>query len=221
MLANTEGGNTNDKNLDFYNNIGVDPFRLMAEVGGFDSYVDLELVYEYIKDAKALVELGAGYGRCIDFLIKKKYRGQIFGVEYSPMLAMHLSDHYSQHAKILQQDIKKLKLPIKVDIALWMWSGFIDFTEIEQQHCINILSAQLNDGGKLIMDLPKFGVQTFAQHSDKQHIHFESPYGSLDCFIPNLENLEKYALVGGFKKVTMKDYKTATEKERSLYILYK
>lgn len=221
MQANFEEGNNNDKNLDFYNNIGVDPFKLMAEVGGFDSYVDLEFVYPYITNTKALLELGAGYGRCIDFLIKKKYEGKIFAIEYSPMLAMHLSDHYSKYAKILQQDIKKLKLPSQVDIALWMWSGFIDFTEKEQQHCINIIFDQLNNDGKLIMDLPKFGIQTFAQHADKQHIHYESPYGNLDCFIPNLENIEKYALVGGFKNVTMKDYKTATKKERSLYVLYK
>ena len=71
------------------------------------------------------------------------------------------------------------------------------------------------------MDLPRFGVQNFAHHTDKQHLHFESPYGNLDCFIPNLENIEKYAQNVGFKKVTIKDYKTATEKERSLYILFK
>ncbi len=221
MQANSLKGNNNDKNIDFYNNIGVDPFKIMAEIGGFDSFIDLELAYEYIKNTNAVVELGAGYGRCIDFLKKKKYKGKIYAVEYSNTLAMHLKDNYTPHATILQQDIKKLKLPTKVDIALWMWSGFIDFTESEQQECIEIVCGQLNEGGKIIMDLPRFGVQTFAQHADKQHIHFESPYGNLDCFIPNLENIEKYAQKAGFKKVAMKDYKTATEKERSLYILYK
>ena len=221
MQADTLGGNNNNKNIDFYNNIGVDPFKIMAEIGGFDSFVDLELAYEYIKNTKSVVELGAGYGRCIDFLIKKKYKGKIYAVEYSHILALHLNDNYTQHATILQQDIKKLKLPSQVDIALWMWSGFIDFTEIEQQNCIEIIYSQLNEGGKIIMDLPRFGVQTFAQHTDKQHIHFESPYGNLDCFIPNLENIENYAHKAGFKKVTFQDYKTDTDKERSLYVLFK
>lgn len=215
------GHNDNDKNIDFYNNIGVAPFKSMAEKGGFDNFIDLEVAYEYFKDSKTLVELGAGYGRCLEFLISKQYSGKIYAVEYSSILAEHLVNQYSANATILELDIKKLQLPTAVDVALWMWSGFIDFTPDEQQHSVQLVYNQLNNEGKLLIDVPRFGVQTIANHSDEQHIHFQTSYGSLNCFIPNFENISHYAQVAGFESVKMIDYKTETQKERSLYILFK
>ncbi|HEX8547462.1 MAG TPA: class I SAM-dependent methyltransferase [Cytophagaceae bacterium] len=204
----------------FYNNLGIDPFKLLAEVGGFSTYTDLELAYPFIKQSKSILELGAGYGRCVDFLIQKKYKGRVIAVEQSPILIDHLKDRFPT-IEILQEDIKKLQLKQKVDAALWMWSGFIDFSREEQQKSIRLVSSHLSQKGVLVIDLPRLGYQTIAQHTDSQHLHFESPFGNLECFLPTLDDIKFYASEAQFKTVIPKDYLTATEKERTLFILQK
>lgn len=211
----------NDRNIDFYNNIGVDNFKSMAEQGGFKDYVDLQLVYPYIKDCKSLVELGAGYGRCLQFLISKNFTGKLIGVEYSPVLYQYLIKHFTGTATILQKDIKSLQLDPKVEAALWMWSGFIDFTKAEQQQTISLMFNNLTSGGRLVLDVPRCGIQTIADHIDSQYIHFETEYGTLDCYIPNNEDVNRYAAAAGFQRVETINYATDTDKQRSLFILVK
>ena len=209
----------NDRNIDFYNNIGIDNFKSMAVKGGFDGFKDLQIVFPYIKNCSSLVELGAGYGRCLEFLISKDFRGKLIGVEYSPILYQHLATYFDGKATILQQDIKRLKLETPVDAALWMWSGFIDFTQEEQQHTISLLFKNLTEDGKLVLDVPQIGTKTIAEHIDTQHIHYETAYGTLDCYIPSAEDINNYARVAGFVHVENVNYLTDTDKQRSLFIL--
>lgn len=211
----------NDSNLPFYTNLGVDHFKMLAEVGGFDKYKDLELIYPYIKNSSFLLELGAGYGRCLEFLKKKKYKGKIFAIEQSSLLVGHLKEFYEEMAEILQTDIKSINIPHNVDVALWMWSGFIDFSREEQKNTLKRLSSLINTGGKIIIDLPKLGFQTIAQHGDFNHLHFESPFGNLDCYLATEKDMEEYALEGGFSNVKSFDYFTSTDKERTIFILEK
>jgi hypothetical protein len=211
----------NDQNLEFYNNIDIDPFKLLAQVGGFNTFNDLELAFPHIVKSDSILEIGAGYGRCLDFLIRKKYPGKIIAVEQSEKLAAYLSLHYKHRAEIIHENIKALHLSVKVDAALWMWSGLIDFSAEEQLQSIKNISAVLNAGGKLVIDLPRSGVQTIAQHHDKKNISFESPYGTLMCYIPDAEDISRYAEAADFKKVLQQDYCTSTDKQRTLFILEK
>lgn len=214
-------GRMNELNLEFYDNLGVDPFKLLAEVGGFNTYTDMELVYPHIKNAKSILELGAGYGRCIDFLIARRYKGKIIAVEQSAKLASYLFDHYDNKVEILQRDIKELRLKEKVDAALWMWSGFIDFSPEEQEQSITRVAGFLNKDGKLVIDLPKIGFQTIAKHQDDKNVSFESPFGNLKCYIPDTADIKKYSDAAGFKNVFHQHYFTSTDKERTLYIFEK
>lgn len=209
----------NDKNLDFYNNIGIDPFKLLAEVGGFDSYKDMELVFPYIKNYTSIIELGAGYGRCIEFLLKNKFKGKIVAVEQSPVLAAHLRDNFFSQVEIIEEDIKKLALRERIDVALWMWSGFIDFSREEQMEMIRKVKSFLNPNGKIILDLPRPGVQTIAQHTDPKHLSFESPFGNLQCYLPDYDDMKEYANNAGYVSLEKIDYLTSTDKERTVYII--
>jgi phospholipid N-methyltransferase len=211
----------NNKNFNFYNNLGVDPFKKLAAIGGFSSYKDLELSYPYIKDAKSILELGAGYGRCLDFFIENKYTGKLIAVEQSGPLVEYLNQHYSSKAKILREDIKSLKLDEKVDVALWMWSGVIDFSKEEQVTTIQKISSYLSEKGKLVIDIPKLGYKTYATHTGEQSLHLDSSYGTLDCYIPSEMEMKEIRDVSGFKELKTIQYSTPTEKERTLYILSK
>jgi SAM-dependent methyltransferase len=211
----------NEKNFDFYKNLGVDPFKKLSVIGGFNSFTDLELCYPIISEAKSILELGAGYGRCLDFFIEKKFKGKLIAVEQSEPLVQYLKEHYSPRVEILQEDIKTLKLKENVDAALWMWSGIIDFSKDEQLITTAHIVSLLNPGGKLIVDTPRIGFQTYATHSDQQTLHLDSSYGTLDCYIPNEKEMSEMKEKLKMSKLDVTHYKTATEKERTIYILTK
>jgi SAM-dependent methyltransferase len=211
----------NNSNFNFYNNLGVEPFKKLAVVGGFNSYKDLELCYPYIKNAQSILELGAGYGRCLDFFIKNNYHGKLIAIEQSEPLIKYLQAHYASKAEIIQKDIKSLELNEKVDVALWMWSGIIDFAKEEQLTTIQKISSFLSQKGKLIIDIPKIGFKTYATHEDSQNLHLDSSYGTLDCYIPNEKEMQEISNKSGFKELKIIQYSTPTDKERTIYILSK
>jgi SAM-dependent methyltransferase len=211
----------NDYNVNFYNNLGIAPFKLLAEAGGFNTFSDLEIAYPYVQNAGAILELGAGYGRCIDFLLERKYSGKIIAVERNARLAHYLKKNYTHKAEIIQDDIKSFDLKYPVDAALWMWSGFVDFSEEEQRQSIKRIYDLLSEQGKLLIDVPRIGFPTIATHHDEKYLVLESQYGTLKCYVPDRADMENYACSSGFAKVSSKHYLTSTQKHRTLFILYK
>jgi ubiquinone/menaquinone biosynthesis C-methylase UbiE len=222
----------NEKNFEFYNKLGVNPFMEFAIVGGFNTFVDLDLIYPFINKSKTILELGAGYGRCIEFFLKKGFNGKIIAVEQSAALIDHLKEKYLQFENIslLQEDIKNLQLSEKMDAALWMWSGLIDFSKEQQFLCLKKIFGILNDGGKIIVDTPKIGFTTITQHkigftavaeNDEKNLSFNTPFGELNCYIPDEKEMEEARKEIGFKAMKVINYKTATEKQRTIYIIEK
>lgn len=212
----------NEKNLDFYNNLGVDPFKELAVIGGFNSYIDLDILYPRIANAKSILEIGAGYGRCLDYFLKKDFNARLLAVEQSPVLIAYLNEKYcAGQVAIYPSDIKTLVLNEKVDAALWMWSGIIDFSREEQASTLKRINGMLQNGGKLFIDVPKIGFTTYAVHKDAKNLHLDSKYGTLDCFIPDKDDMEYYKQNGGFQKLDVLDYDTTTNKKRTLYIMEK
>lgn len=211
----------NDKNIQFYNNLGVEPFKKLSEIGGFSSHKDLELVFPYIEDSGSIVEVGAGYGRCLDFFINRGFEGKLIAVEKATPYLEYLRRHYSDRVEILDADVKKLELSEKVDTILWMFSGIIDFSKEEQVRTLKRLAGFLNEKGKLVVDIPKLGFRTYAEHQDEQHLRFDSEYGLLECYIPSLEDMTDYQELAGLSGFIRLDYATTSGKQRTIYILTK
>lgn len=211
----------NDNNIQFYNNLGVDPFKKLSEVGGFNTYKDLEVVYPYIDQAGSIVELGAGYGRCLDFFIRNQFKGKLIAVEKATPYLNYLQENYSDRVEVINEDIKKLSLQENADVILWMFSGIIDFSRDEQIEALKRLYKLLNPGGKLVIDIPRLGFKTYADHSDEQNLKFDSQYGLLECYIPSMEDIIDYQKQAGFANFIRLGYSTTTNKERTIYILTK
>lgn len=211
----------NDKNIHFYNNLGVDPLKELSEVGGFSSWKDLEEVYPYIQNVSSVLELGAGSGRCLDFFLHKGFKGHLIAVEKAESYLDYLRKNYSDKVEVIDQDIKKLRLKEKVDVILWMFSGIIDFSREEQIAALQNLSTLLNPEGKLIIDTPRIGFKTYAEHKDAQNLKLDSPYGLLECYIPNNEDIKEYVEKANFADFNRIDYNTTTQKARTIYILNK
>ncbi len=211
----------NDRNLLFYTNIGLDPFVELSEKGGFSAFKDLELIDSYIPTDASVLELGAGFGRCLTYFSGKGHKGKLTGVEFSLPLVEYLRGKFSNTVEILNADIKTLKLTQKYDVALWMWSGIIDFSREEQLNACKGLFELLNQGGRLFIDVPRMGIQTIANHIDSQNVVLTTSYGEIHAFIPNDADMEKIRKFSGFQKVVKMDYSTSTDKKRTIYILEK
>lgn len=213
--------NINKKNFNFYNQIGIDTFQSLAKTGGFNTFVDLEIAYRYIQPLENIIEIGAGYGRCIDFLFEKKHQGEIFAVEQSPVLCKHLRQKYQGGVNVIEGDIYDVSFDNQIDTALWMWSGIIDFSVDEQaaviKHLFDILSAK----GKLFIDIPRIGIKTIAEHMDQQRIKLKTDFGEIECYIPLSSEMKGYADGAGFLRIDEINYETATDKKRTMYILMK
>lgn len=220
MYSNTME-NVNKKNFNFYNQIGIDTFQSLAQTGGFNTFVDLEIAYRYIQPAENIVEIGAGYGRCLDFLFEKKHQGKIFAVEQSPVLCKHLRAKYLSGVEVIEGDIYDISFDHQIDTALWMWSGIIDFSVEEQAAVIKHLFDILSPKGKLFIDIPRIGIKTIADHIDQQRIRLTTDFGEIECYIPLSSEMKEYADRAGFSRVDEINYETATDKKRTMYILMK
>jgi SAM-dependent methyltransferase len=211
----------NDQNLLFYNNIGLDPFMELSVKGGFSSYKDMEMIASYIPADASVLELGAGFGRCLNYFIENGHKGKLTGIEYSKPLVKYLQEKFQGKAEILNADIKQLELKEKYDIALWMWSGIIDFSSEEQILSCKRIYDVLNANGRLFIDVPRLGVQTIANHLDHQHLVLTTEYGEIHAFIPDKHDMENIKEKVGFARLEKIEYATATDKKRTVYMLEK
>ncbi len=211
----------NKKNFNFYNTIGIDTFQTMAVQGGFNTYADLEMAAPYIQPDDTVLEIGAGYGRCIDFLLQRNHRGAVTAIEQSAVLCAHLRQYFTGLCTVIEGDIGLTDMATGFDLVLWMWSGILDFSKTEQAAVVRKLGAITHPGGRVLIDVPRMGVQTIANHTDQQHIKLTTAFGEVECYIPTAVEVRAYAEAAGFPQVLETDYETATGKQRTMYVLLK
>jgi trans-aconitate methyltransferase len=211
----------NDSNKIFYNTIPLDVFQSLTQQGGFDECLDLQLIEKYLSDSTSIMEVGAGYGRCIDFLLKKKYKAKILAIEQSSQLSFVLLEKYKNEptVEVIHEDIKTLVVSDKVDVVLWLFSGMLDFAKEEQPVVLKRLRSFLKDNGRLFLDVPQLAELTVAKYTSKQDVLMETPYGNIITFLPTFADIEVYAAQSGFSKVFVTHYSTGTEKKRSIFML--
>lgn len=213
---------TNKENFGFYQGIGIETFLDHAKRSGMELCPDMKLCWDELKDKDSVLEIGAGYGRCVKFLLDKGFKGAIYALEQSDALLGYLRNHFAaENVTPIENDLQHYAPPQKIGAALWMWSGILDFSPEEQARMVKHIYNMLENDGVLVVETPKMGIKTFGDHDDPQHLHVDAPYGRLDCYIPTADEMRQYSNSAGFSSFEQKDYKTSTEKERSLFILKK
>ena len=211
----------NDSNKIFYNTVPLDVFQSLTQQGGFVDCLDLKLIEKHIPISSSVMEVGAGYGRCVDFLLAKKQEGRIIAIEQSLQFSTVLLEKYKSQSnvQIINDDIKTLAVSDKVDVVLWLFSGMLDFAKEEQPIVLKRLRSFLKNEGKLFLDVPQLAELTVAKYTGKQDIVMETPYGNITTFLPALADIEEYASEAGFSHVSVIHYNTTTEKKRSIFML--
>lgn len=211
----------NKTNKDFYKNVPLSVFQGMTEQGGFSAYKDLKLIANHIPSESTVLELGAGYGRCVDFLLQQKHTGLIVAVEQSEPLFEVLRDKYSRvdNVNVLHEDLMTMKDQFQAGVVLWIFSGLLDFAKEEQLVVLKKIRSWVIDGGKVFIDIPQLSPLTIARYTGVQDIVMETAYGKIETFLPSQEDMKQYAIAAGFSSVAAIDYDTDTEKKRTMFIL--
>lgn len=194
--------------------------RGYAERGGLASGCDVETIFNTIRQARNLLDVGSGYGRVIDKLLKMDFSGELHALEKSSLLQETLKKNFGNKIKNYHCDILDFKTNLKFDAILSMWSGMSDFTPNEQARFIKKLASILTDNGKIIIDTSVWDQKPLnAIGLQSQNYIIEETNSILHGYIPTSEEIQKYAENAGLMIVEHFDYYTETNRRRLLYFL--
>jgi precorrin-6B methylase 2 len=210
----------NADNAELYEKMPLDFFMRMAAQGGLDTCNDVAAIESYINKASSILEIGAGYGRVIEFILKQNYNGQITAIERNYKLYQHLERLYSNKVTLVNADIQQVKLTSKYDLMLWMWTGICEFSKPEQQAVIKMLADYLAPNGFLIIDIIPIEFKT--QHTiayDKHNRIVSTPFGSDYGYFPDHFEIMEYIDNANLALHEQRVYYTSTNKEDHLYVI--
>jgi len=211
----------NSDNAAMYKKMPLKYFKQETIQGGLDNGCDVKAVTKYIKNAKSILEVGAGYGRVLNHVVKNTFRGELFAVEREPKLCAILKKRFPQ-IPIISADIRKFKIKHKFDLILWLWASLCDFSQVEQLPILKNLVSHLNTNGFLILDLIPTNCKIInAINHDKQNKTMRTPYGNNYGYFPSLEEIDLYTQKLNVLKKEIITYITKTNKKRHLYVLQK
>ncbi len=206
-------------NIDFYRNIQIEKFKELAGVTGFDTGVDIDQIFPQIKNAKAIAELGVGYGRAVQQLLDRGFEGKIYGIERVESFVDYMAKEYTNENLImLHQDIEELELPEKVDAVLWLWSGILEQNLEQQRDSICQIRKYLKTGGKLFIEAPQDKIKFVGMKINKHYIRVEMDWGTLDAYMPYEEDMQLIKEYCHYKSLEMIKYQSITGLDRVFYI---
>jgi len=214
----------NFDNQDFYQELQAQGLENYANMAGLASGCDLAFLQEYWKNANCILDVGCGYGRAIDYLLKSNvFKGEIIGIERCEAFLEFLTKKYlTQHkVKILKIDVHDpLPFDQKFDVILWLWSGIADFAATEQLSIVCNLAKNLEKSGTFIIDtLPEKVTPVLAQEKSSQYFTTSLDNSTVHTYEPTKRQVFDYAKKAGFKNISRKICKTDIGRERALYIL--
>lgn len=197
-------------------------FHELAQLTGFDTLPDLQVIFPDLVDTQSIAELGAGYGRCVLGLLEMGYAGEIFAVDRIPHL-LQLIEEQTTHPPVspIQQDIRDLQLLTAVDAVLWLWSGILEQTPEDQMLCLHRIYSQLHPQGKAYIDAPRDQIKYVGKKIDRKYIRVETEWGTLEGYMPYPEDMARMSEAAGFSSLEQRPYSSATGLEREMYILTK
>lgn len=210
----------NIDNAELYEKMPLDFFKNFAIQGGLDSCNDVAAIKGYINNAGSILEIGAGYGRVINFILQQNYSGKITAIERNNKLYKHLEQGYSNKVTLVNADIQQMKLTNKYDLMLWMWTGICEFSKPEQQAVIKLLADYLAPKGFLIIDIVPIEFKTQNTVDSDQHNRvIPTPFGNDYGYFPDHSEMMEYIDNANLALHEQRIYHTSTNKEDHLYII--
>lgn len=213
---------TNKDNINFFENISLKIFGSWPEKGGFDKGCDLDLILEELKSANSILEVGASYGRVIQYLVDKNLKANITAVERSHQFFEQLYQKFENKIRIIEADINNVNFDEKFDVILCLWSTISDFAKDEQLAMLKHISSWLKKGSKLVIDVmtSSFTRENVTEVSSQDYV-VKYDDATLLGYIPSEKELTKYANQLEFEVVKFIPYTTETDRKRLLAVFTK
>lgn len=221
ILTDQEPTWCNASNNQFYESLKAEGLKYYAkEKAGLDTGCDLDMITSYLEAATSILEVGAGYGRVLDYILKNNFSAKVSAVERSQILFNFLKKKYKKEINLNYLDIQdNSKIKKRFDLILFLWSGISEFSSKEQPNLIHRLSKLLKKKGKLIIDsisplnqpleVEKIGIQSYCINLDNIKIN---------TYVPTLSQIKTYANEAGLKSIEHITYNTNTGRKRVIYI---
>ena len=215
--------------INFYEKVGPVGLKDFGKIISIDDCLDLEKIQNLIIKSKHILEIGAGYGRVLDYLFKTNYNGEISALENCNSMFINLEKKYSNKVKILKQSAIDFNLGnSSPDLILWMWSGFGDLLLEEQKNALKNLYKNSSENSTIIIDLPNVSsiVESgkegrIGDFNHKNIATLNHPvFGHYQGYFPNVEEMKSISKSAGFLKIKLKKY-TFNDSPRIQYCLRK
>lgn len=210
-----------EQNLDFYEKISPDKFHYFSDIIGMDVCNDVSVVYPLIQNAEHIIELGSGYGRVIENVLERGFKGKITAVERSNTYCKFLIESFKSKINVSHQDIKQIQFEEKVDAILWMWSGITELNPVEAFKAVKRCHNILKPNGYMFIEAPYQSLHYVGQLGEQKIVKVETEFGTLQAYMTDENEVREYAERCGFNKFELKTYKTGKDVERVVYILQK
>jgi hypothetical protein len=203
-------------NADFYEHMEIEYLRTAAARAGLEACPDLDQIWPDIRDARSLLEVGAGYGRVLDGLLARGFRGRLTCVERCATFAGFLQQRFWDRVEVRSGDAASVIDGELFDAVLWLWSGIIEFACEEQASKLQQALAWVKPGGLLAVEAPQLGSETNASATFGQHAIAVAASRKLHVYIPREDQMRDYA--GASATMRSLAYGTTSGRRRVLYL---
>ena len=216
-----------DNNI-FYEKLSAKGLEDIAKMGGLANGPDVLHCKKYWQNAQNILDIGSGYGRVIDCLLRNGYSGEIVSVERCETLYNSLHTKYLANTKVrtLKIDLHDILLPLsplysaKFETILWMWSGIADFPSAEQSNIVCKLAKMLKPNGTIIIDtMPTKITPVLGKEAGSQCFTTTINNETVHTYEPSEAEIMEYAKTAGLSKLSTTTCTTDIGRERRLYLL--
>ncbi len=217
MKINPNFSWNNRTNANYYERANLSQF---VEDAGLASCPELSVVQSYLWEAKKLLEVGANYGRVLDYLLAQGFKGEIDAIERSEHCCNILKQKYHDVVTIFHADLMGFFPQEKYDAVLWLWSGISDFSREEQLLVIKHLAGLLNSQGTLIIETTcherPMANNGSAENQQEYNIFDEEVV--ICGYRPSPEEVIQMGGEADLKLVKFTEYYTTTQVPRRLFV---
>ncbi len=104
----------NESNIAFYDFIKPEGLKKFTIKAGLATDCDMSVLKPYWFNAISILEIGAGYGRAIDYLLKHQFQGEIVAVERRANFFKHLTKlyHANENVSLIYSNWQKIPASI-------------------------------------------------------------------------------------------------------------
>lgn len=214
----------NQDNQRFYEFLKPTGLYQFAKTAGISHGNDLAPLTEVCSAANHILEVGAGYGRVIDFLLNQGHDNQITAIEYCWNSYSYLTQKYKQTEQLtlVHQDICDYKPTNQFDLILHLWSGLADFPKPKQPDIVKKLAKLLAQNGTLVIDSYALEVMPLSSKASSPQ-SFEMTINSHIKYIdePTTEDIKSYADLAQLNYVECIKCQSNIGRNRYLHVLKK